>query len=87
MDLLTTPLQFAFGMLFCHSKTIISHLYNHRVTSSYGEVQRFKISAAAYSAKSNHLHEVPQNGRLFQIVIDGYDTEMSFQNNGLVCIA
>ena len=50
-------------ILFRHSKTKISHLYNCRVTSSH-EVRRFKKLAAVHSAKSDHLHGVAQNGRL-----------------------
>ena len=51
-----------------------------RVFSSYDVVRQFKKSAATHSAKSNHLHGVPQNGRLFQVITDKCDTESSFQN-------
>ena len=54
----TTPLQLAMGILLHHSKTTIRHLYDYRVTLSNDEVQRFKKSAAAHSAKSNPLHGV-----------------------------
>ena len=80
-----TPLQLAIGILFHHSKTTISHLYDYRVTLSNDEVQRFKKSATVHSAKSNSFHGVSQNEQLFQVVDDNYDTEMSSQNNKLVC--
>ena len=51
-----------------------------RVFSSYDVVRQFKKSAATHSTKSNHLHGVPQNGRLFQVITDKCDTESSFQN-------
>ena len=50
-----------------------------RAFSSYNVVRQFKKSAATHSAKSNHLHGVPQNGRLFQVITDKCDTESSFQ--------
>lgn len=54
-----TFLQLPLRILFFHSNTTISHLYDYGAISSYDVARQFKKSAAAHSVKGNNLHGVP----------------------------
>ena len=75
-----TTLQIALGVL-ARDKKLIQHLHEYSVTSSYDEVRRFKISAAAASDKTSvrSIFGNPDQG-LIQTVANNFDATISSQN-------
>ena len=72
-------LQVALGILV-QEKKLIEHLYEYRVTASYDEIRRFKISAAATLTNSDTDKILkPKNG-LIQGVTDNFDANLCTQN-------
>ena len=79
-----TLLQVAIGILLRDSKTVISHMYDYRVTCSYGEVLRFK-SSSAVAASTNPANQGISDSKdgLIQIVADNFDSDISSLNGKL----
>ena len=71
--------QVAPGLLV-QEKRLIGHLYEYRVTASYDEVRRFKISAAAASTSLDTSKTLSQKNGLIQGVSDNFDANLSNQN-------
>ena len=77
----STPLQIALGILV-HSKKIIQHLFDYKVTCSYDEFRRYKKSSAVarYTRlKAEEKNPVAISG-LIQHIVDNFDAEMSSPN-------
>ena len=70
-------LQIALGLLAREKKTI-EQLYAFRVSASYDEIRRYKISAAASSNFSDLCLDAEKG--LIQGICDNYDTNISSQN-------
>ena len=74
----STPLQIALGILV-HSKKIIQHLFDYKVTCSYDEFRRYKKSSAV--ARYTRLKAEEKNlvaiSGLIQHIVDNFDAEMS----------
>ena len=82
-----TPLQLALGVLLGDHKMLITEMHDYGVCCSYGEVRRFKRSAAVHSSNSKllpGLRDATQGG-LVQIIIDNFDAVISSQNCRLEC--
>ena len=62
------PLRLTLRILSCHSKTTFNRPCDYRVTSTSGEVQKFKNSTVVNSAKGGYLHVVSVTNRLFQVL-------------------
>ena len=77
-----TPLQIALGV-FMRETTIVDKAYDYRITCSYGEVVRFKESAAREASKNRTKQMFVIHGDLIQAVADNYDANISSQN-GLI---
>ena len=73
-----TRLQLALSVL-ASNKTLIEHLHEHGITSTYDEFRRFKVSAAAATDASNHK-EVDAKDGLIQIIADNFDAHIHSQN-------
>ena len=73
-----TRLQLALSVL-ASNKTLIEHLHEYGITSTYDEFRRFKVSAAAATDASNHK-EVDAKDGLIQIIADNFDAHIHFQN-------
>ena len=74
-----TMLLVAIGLLV-QEKRLTQQLYEYRVTSSYDEVRKFKISAAAATTnKGSELNLNSKNG-LIQGISDNFDAHLSTQN-------
>ena len=70
-----TPLQVYLGAL-AHEKKLIKHLIDYRVTSSYEEVRRFKISAAVACDKERTSIRLNVKDGLMHAVADNFDAEI-----------
>ena len=73
-----TRLQLALSVL-ASNKTLIEHLHEYGITSTYDEFRRFKVSAAAATDASNHK-EVDAKDGLIQIIADNFDAHIHSQN-------
>ena len=73
-----TPLQVALGILLRDSKTVISHMYDYRVTCRCDEVLLFK-SSTAVATSTNPANQETSDSKdgLVQIVADNFDSDMS----------
>ena len=77
----STPLQIALGILV-HSKKIIQHLFDYKVTCSHDEFRRYKKSSAVArytKLKAEEKNPVAISG-LIQHIVDNFDAEMSSPN-------
>ena len=72
-----TKLQLVLSVLASDWK-LIEHLHEYRITYTYEEFRRFKVSAAASS--DNNDKEVRARDGLIQIVADNCDAHIHFQN-------
>ena len=72
-------LQVALG-LEVQEKRLIDHLYEYRVTASYEEVRRFRISAAFLASQSSSL-QLKSTGGLIQGSSDNFDAHLCTQND------
>lgn len=76
-----TSLQVALGTMLSHQRNVIDHFQSFKVTSSYNELRRFRISAAAAVAKDDKgISQSDSNNGLVQVVADNFDTQISSQN-------
>ena len=76
-----TSLQVALGTMLSHQRNVIDHFHSFKVTSSYNELRRFRISAAAAVAKDDQgISQFDSNNGLVQVVADNFDTQISSQN-------
>ena len=73
-----TRLQLALSVI-ASNKTLIEHLHEYEITSTYDEFHRFKVSAAAATDASNHK-EVDAKDGLIQIIADNFDAHIHSQN-------
>ena len=73
-----TRLQLALSVL-ASNKTLIEHLHEYGITSTYDEFRRFKVSAAAATDASNHK-EIDAKDGLIQIIADNFDAHIHSQN-------
>ncbi|MEM7297990.1 MAG: hypothetical protein AAF391_06960, partial [Bacteroidota bacterium] len=75
-----TMLQVALGLLV-QEKRLIQHLYEYRITASYDEIQRFRMSAAATSTSLDQIMELLDKGNgLIQGISDNFDANICSQN-------
>ena len=72
-----TLLQIYLGILV-REKKLIEHLYQHKVTSTYHEVRRFRYSAAA--SNNNNLTTMNSKDGIIQVVSDNFDADICSQN-------
>ena len=85
-----TMLQTGLGLVAYH-KPIIEHLHKYRVTSTYHEVRRFKISSAVSNTESSRLTGFDAKNGLIQVISDNFDAHIHTQNglkqtNGMATI-
>ena len=74
----------ALVVLLRDSKLLVGHMYDYRVTYSYDELLRFKSSVAvAASADPVKQGISDANNCLTQLVVDNFDTDISFPNGKL----
>ena len=66
--------------LLVKKKKLIKNLYNYKVVCFFGEVKRFKVSAAVENTKNITLNLRNHTQRLVQAVADNFDTTISSQN-------
>ena len=79
-----TPLQVALGILLTDSKTVISHMYDYRVTCSYDEVLLFKSSTAVVASTHPANQGISDSkDSLIQIVADNCNGDISSPNGKL----
>ena len=64
-----TVLQVGLGLMAYH-KPINEHLHEYRVTSTYQEVHRFKISSAVINTESSCLTGFDARNGLIQVISD-----------------
>lgn len=74
----TSMLQVALGLMISQKKTI-QDLHEYRVTSTYDEVRRFRISAAHHASQKKDMALNSENG-LIQGIADNFDANLSTQN-------
>ena len=85
-----TMLQVGLGLV-AHHKPINEHLHKYRVTSTYHEVHRFKISSAVSNTESSRLTGFHAKNGLIQVISDNFDAHIHTQNglkqtNGMATI-
>ena len=73
-----TRFELALSVL-ASNKTLIEHLHEYGITSTYDEFRRSKVSAAAATDASNQK-EVDAKDGLIQIIADNFDAHIHSQN-------
>ena len=74
-----TMLQVALSLV-AHSKGLIEHFHQYGVTSSYHELRRFKVSAAAKNVQKSSFTDFKAEDGLIQVVTDNFDANIHTQN-------
>ena len=82
-----TSLQIALDVLMGEHKSLITVLYNYRITCSYDVVRRFPRSATVQAAQEAALAGMTDAsvGGLIQVIIDNFDEVIHSQNCQLHC--
>ena len=76
----TIALQLSLSVLLNQKRKLVDQFHNFGVTSSYNELQRFKISCASSIENLPSLRLFDSTNGLVQVVADNFDTEISSQN-------
>ena len=74
-----TMLQVDLGLVAYH-KPAIDNLHEYRVTSTYHEILRFKISSAESNTESSCLTGFDAKNGLIQVISDNFDAHIHNQN-------
>lgn len=76
-----TSLQVGLSVLLNQQRSLIDQFHSFGITSTYNELRRFRISAAAAMAKDRRgLAKFDSKDGLVQVVADNFDTQISSQN-------
>ena len=86
-----TMLQVGLGLVANH-KPIIEHIHEYRVTSTYHEVRRFKMSSPVSNTESSGLAGFDAKNGLIQVISENFDAHIHTRNglkqtNGMAIIA
>ena len=86
-----TMLQVGLGLVANH-KPIIEHIHEYRVTSTYHEVRRFKMSSPVSNTESSGLADFDAKNGLIQVISENFDAHIHTRNglkqtNGMAIIA
>ena len=68
-------LQVELGFV-AHHKSVIEHLHEYRVTSTYHEDRRFKISSAVSNTESSCQTGFDAKNELIQVISDNFDAQV-----------